>query len=860
MSPDTERRGAGTVAAPGRPAPEPDGGTVGELAVPACVVDAATPALDVDGMFRLDPSLRSVLVDGPDGIRLVDRTWFALTMAGRLGFGRGLHARRTIGELQIPPCLVLDARVPVARAAELLLGRPVPRRAGQADAGVHDDVVVVGPGRDPGVVPVAAVFERLAAHHAHQALHDPLTGLPNRSYLVRRLREAGRDREPATLLHLDLDGFRELNDTHGHAAGDEVLRHVARRLHEACRDADLVVRLGGDAFAVLVCQEMTTAESRALAQRLLEEVATPFTLSADGTGAAPVRLPGMGAGIGVAHTDGLPGPPEDGALEELLARADFAVYRAKGRGPGRVEHFDPVSDASGEPGVPSLRALRAQRGAARRLRAAVREERLELHYQPLVELPSGRVVGAEALVRWDDPERGPVPPSEFVPLAERSGLVHELGRWVLHAACAEAAGWRGSAAGASVAVNVSAVQLAEPTLVHDVTAALERSGLQPHRLCLEVTETAAIADLEEAARRLGELRDLGVRLALDDFCTGHSSLTMLRVLPVHTVKIDRSFVERVAGSTGDAVLVRLLVDAAHSLGHRVCAEGVESEEQARQLVALGCDLAQGWLFGRPAPPSQGWMRGPGAPAGGRELHRPGSGGPALPPGDGDRLVLVTDVERTIRYVSASCAPLLGWVPGDLVGTSIRDHVHAEDLTRLHGGEQLRARGVPSTATFRVRHADGGHRWFRCTSQWTGGDGGRGPEVLTLCHDVTDAVEAGRALTASEERFRLLFEEGLEGMVLADLDGRVVRVNQAFADLLGSAPEALRGRLLHDLLHPGERSRVAELLAPHPGAPRLRARYLHSGGPEVPVELRASLLGGDDGAADRLLLHVVPAPA
>ena len=240
-----------------------------------------------------------------------------------------------------------------------------------------------------------------------------------------------------------------------------------------------------------------------------------------------------------------------------------------------------------------------------RLRSAVADERLSLHYQPVVDLPDGSLLGYEALVRWHDPDLGPIGPSRFVPLAERSSLIVELGTWVLRTACTTAASWvaRPGAPAPSVSVNVSPRQLMDDTFPARVTQALADAGLAPERLCLEITETAAIQDLEDTRARLAEVTALGVRLALDDFGTGYASLTMLRSLPFDVVKIDRSFVANVTTSAADAVLVRLIIDAAHALGQRVCAEGIETVEQARQLITLGADHAQGWLYGRPEPDS-----------------------------------------------------------------------------------------------------------------------------------------------------------------------------------------------------------------------------------------------------------------
>ncbi|WP_104434195.1 EAL domain-containing protein [Kineococcus xinjiangensis] len=823
-------------------------GRLGELARPALTVGAQTPVPHVDAVFRRDETLRSVVVETAENLCLVDRTWFELRMAGRLGFGRGLHARRRIGDLDLPDTLVLDASTPVPLAASAVLAR--------SDAGTrHDDIVVTDPDGRVSIARVAAVFERLAGHFAHQSLHDPLTGLPNRLNLMQHLHVLRRAGGEAVLLYVDLDGFKEVNDLHGHQAGDQVLVEFGRRLRGVAREDDLVVRLGGDEFAVLVYRGMSPAQITALAQRLVMEAATPFTITEGGAVEEVERQVSVGASVGVARS----GAHETGrasSLDVLLKQADLAMYRAKSRGRGRAEHFDaalvpPSADAD---------SVRRQRSIERRLRSTIQEGGLQLHYQPVVDLCSGRVTAVEALARWCDVELGFVAPDQFIALAERTGLILDLGRWVLRTACAEVASWRAVSSSMRISVNVSAVQLADPDFVSDVADVLAGTGLAPERLCLEVTETAAIADLEEATSRLQDLRRLGVRLALDDFGTGHSSLTTLRRLPVHTVKIDRSFVDRVATSPADAVLVRLVIDTAHSLGRRVCAEGVEHAEQAQQLLAMGADLAQGWFFGMPLAPSAELTdvlqrQHPASDA----LLRRGTGVP-LPLGTGEELVLATDAQSTITFASAASRSLLGRSPAELIGTSIAEHLHPDDLARLTSdGGSGGSTSVP--LTHRVRHADGSDRWFSSTSKRMRTAGGQ-VETIHACRDVTASVAAEQRLGDTGRLLQLAFDDAPTGMALTDLGGRFVRVNAAAAALLGHAPQDLLGRCSQEFTvtrdPDGERALVAGLLSGEVAAATLRRECVRADGSRAAVDVLLTVLADRSGAPGHLMGHITPA--
>jgi diguanylate cyclase (GGDEF)-like protein/PAS domain S-box-containing protein len=423
----------------------------------------------------------------------------------------------------------------------------------------------------------------LEAELTRQASHDGLTGLANRTRLRARMERAltvaAPGSTPAVLL-IDLDDFKRVNDSLGHAAGDRLLEMVADRLLGATRGSDTVARLGGDEFAVLLSVRRSS-EVTLVADRIVAALTTAFLV--DG------REIRVGASVGVATAVGGETP------DDLLRNADLALYRAKGTGKGRHAIFAPEMHRAA---VTRL-ALEAE------LRWAISNGELRLQYQPIVDLATGAVAAAEALVRWQHPDRGMLPPGEFIPLAEATELVVPLGRWVLHTACRAAAAWpagRGDAAdagGVPVSVNVSVRQLQRAGFVEDVAEALRGSGLPARRLTLEVTESVLLADLDTALMRLEALRALGVRVALDDFGTGYSSLAYLQRLPVDVLKIDRAFTADVTAGGKRAALARAVVTLADTLGLRTVAEGVETAEQHAELRALGCGFAQGYLYARP---------------------------------------------------------------------------------------------------------------------------------------------------------------------------------------------------------------------------------------------------------------------
>jgi diguanylate cyclase (GGDEF)-like protein len=448
-------------------------------------------------------------------------------------------------------------------------------------------VVVLGPKDvDPyDLLPVAATLLVCFVHHRGWQLAedgartDPLTGVGNRRRLAEETARLLRTDAPVSVLSVDLDGFKAVNDGRGHAAGDALLVEVADRLRAAVRGDDLVVRLGGDEFAVVVLGPASHAAD--VAQRLQDVVRQPVLLTG-----RPVSVT---ASVGIADTT--TSGRRDADL--LIRNADLAMYHAKATGRDTVVVFAPgMAEAASD------RAALAEDLTV----AMAAGDQLSVHYQPVVTLPGGEVHGYEALVRWRHPTRGPIAPLLFVPIAEQTGAVSSLGTWVLRRATGDAVAGLGGEAGPSrVAVNVSPVQLADPHFVQIVRDALTDSGLPAQRLVLEVTESVLADDLDAVSARLQELRDLGVRIAIDDFGTGYSSLSYLRRLPADIVKIDRSFVADLTRGGAAATLVASIVELSRSLSLDVVAEGVETEAQRATLVELGCAYAQGYLFGRPVP-------------------------------------------------------------------------------------------------------------------------------------------------------------------------------------------------------------------------------------------------------------------
>jgi diguanylate cyclase (GGDEF)-like protein len=421
----------------------------------------------------------------------------------------------------------------------------------------------------------------------HQALHDPLTDLPNRTLFIDRVRHAvhsaTRSQEWPAVLYLDLDGFKPVNDTHGHEAGDQLLRTMADRLQNCLRTGDTAARLGGDEFAVLLEGPLDEEDVGRVVDRIRLHLGAPVDLGGG-------RIVSVGTSIGIATGDA--GTRD---ADSLIKRADVAMYSAKRSGGNSACIHRPELDG-GAPEVVD---------PAVELQDAVQRGELHAVYQPLIDLRTGQLTGAEALVRWEHPTDGVRMPDEFIPLAEDTGLIVPIGAQVLREACTEAARWvrsRPDLPGLLVTVNLSARQLAHDGIVEDVRSALECAGLEPSRLVLEITETVLMHDREAAAATLWQLKHLGVRIAIDDFGTGYSSLAYLRRFPIDMLKIAREFVSGLGQDVNDDVIALAIVDLAEALGLLTVAEGVESTDQHHLVAALNCDLAQGFLFARPLSP------------------------------------------------------------------------------------------------------------------------------------------------------------------------------------------------------------------------------------------------------------------
>jgi diguanylate cyclase (GGDEF)-like protein/PAS domain S-box-containing protein len=443
---------------------------------------------------------------------------------------------------------------------------------------------------DGTVVGISSIAEDISERKAleerlhHQAFHDPLTNLANRALLKDRLKHAlARQARSDGLLGvvlLDLDDFKSINDSLGHRAGDELLVSVADRLRRCVREADTLARLGGDEFAILLEDLRHPEDVIEIAERIVEALSTRFTYEG--------RDFPVSASVGISLAQ-----PGSATIDDVIRDADVAMYLTKSTAKGTFTVF--------EPGMHFAVKQRLQLKAD--LAKALGTDELSLHYQPIIDLPSGEIVGVEALARWQHPERGMVPPAEFIPVAEDSGIIVPLGLWVLETACRQVKHWQEAfetSPGLRISVNVSGRQLEDPRFVGHVGDVLATTGFDPSRLVLEITETVLVTKAEESLEQLRQLKRLGVQLAIDDFGTGYSSLSSLQQLPVDILKVDRSFVARLDGDDEQAVVARAVLSLGRTLQLQTVAEGVESPSQADELRKLDCNMAQGYFFARPA--------------------------------------------------------------------------------------------------------------------------------------------------------------------------------------------------------------------------------------------------------------------
>lgn len=531
--------------------------------------------------FREEPDtlIVPVLDDDDRPIGIVERNAFFLRMAAE--YGRALYANRPISTLMDREPLVVDADTELAafttdslsyRASDLLRGFIV-----------TEDERYLGVGTVLGLLQASNETNRRGvAQIARLAHYDPLTELPNRVLFQQHLSEAlarrARKGDQLAVHFIDLDRFKTVNDTLGHPLGDALLREAAERLRGCVREGDTVARLGGDEFAVVQTglDDMTGATR--LAGRIVEAMAAPFDLQ----GHQVV----IGASVGVAAA------PSDGEdADELLKKADMALYRAKADGRGAFHFFERAMDEQ----------LQARRALELDLRRALQAGEFELFYQPLYNLGDERVTGCEALLRWRHPERGMVSPADFIPLAEEIGLIVQLGEWVLRTACAEAAHWPSHV---RLAVNLSPAQFRDRGLVRTVVSALAASGLSAQRLELEITESVLLQDSQANMQMLHDLKALGVRISMDDFGTGYSSLSYLRSFPFDKIKIDQTFVRDILEDSDAMAIIKAVLDLGSSMGIVTTAEGVETLEQLNALRGQGCAEIQGYFISRPAPASE----------------------------------------------------------------------------------------------------------------------------------------------------------------------------------------------------------------------------------------------------------------
>jgi diguanylate cyclase (GGDEF)-like protein len=528
--------------------------------------------------FREEPDTLIVpVVDGEDRpIGIVERNAFFLRMAAE--YGRALYANRPISTLMDCEPLIVDADTELAefttdslsyRASDLLRGFIVTERE-----------------RYLGVGTVLALLQasnetnrRGVAQIARLAHYDPLTDLPNRVLFQKSLTEAlarrSRKGDQLAVHFIDLDRFKTVNDTLGHPLGDALLREAAERLRRCVREGDTVARLGGDEFAVVQTGLSDMDGATRLAARIVTAMAAPFDL------AGHQVVIGASVGVSAAPSDG-----ED--VDELLKKADMALYRAKGDGRGAFHFFERAMDEQ----------LQARRALELDLRRALQDGEFELFYQPLYHLGDERVTGCEALLRWNHPERGMVSPADFIPLAEEIGLIVPLGDWVLRTACAEAARWPDHV---RLAVNLSPAQFRDRSLVATVVSALATSGLPAQRLELEITESVLLQDSAANMTMLHDLKALGVRISMDDFGTGYSSLSYLRSFPFDKIKIDQTFVRDILHDSDALAIIKAVLDLGASMGVTTTAEGVETQAQLDALRGQGCAEIQGYFISRPAP-------------------------------------------------------------------------------------------------------------------------------------------------------------------------------------------------------------------------------------------------------------------
>ncbi|HZS87317.1 MAG TPA: EAL domain-containing protein [Chloroflexota bacterium] len=568
-----------------------------------CIVEWVGVCLDQTARYHSAADAQALIETAFDAIITINHVGrvvaFNPAAESMFGYSRGSVLGKELADLIIPPEHRAAHRAGLARylatGESTMLGRRLAMTAQRADGSVFPAEIALarlpldGPPLFTGYLRDVTERVQLEEELRHQALHDALTGLPNRTLLHDRLQQAlasaARERHPLALLLLDLNHFKEVNDTFGHAAGDRLLQQVAARLQGVLRAADTVARLGGDEFAVLL--PGTEAAGATLATEKLLEVLD-----------APVVIEGQA--FPVAASVGLALSPEHGTdAPTLLRHADVAMYAAKA---ARCSYA--VYASAQDPYSPSRLDLIAA------LRQSIMQGDLLLHYQPKVEMASRRICGAEALVRWQHPQQGLIPPTRFIPLAEQTGLIAPLTQWVLGAVMRQWRTWRRCGLSLDLAVNLSMWDVHDPHLPESIARLLRSSRVPPHALRVELTESTIMTDADRALNVLTRLHSQGVRISVDDFGTGYSSLSYLQRLPVDELKIDKSFVQQMATANRDAAIVTSTIGLGRGLGLRVVAEGVEDQATWDRLAELGCDIVQGYFVSRPLPPAEfaRWLR------------------------------------------------------------------------------------------------------------------------------------------------------------------------------------------------------------------------------------------------------------
>jgi diguanylate cyclase (GGDEF)-like protein len=572
-----------------------EGADINELAREACRIVTGVLDIDYGGVLKLLPSGDELLLVAAVGLpeELIEEARIPAGDRSQSGYALTTGKATVVDDWSTETRFqqsALQSRQGMRSAATILIkGKKEPYGVLGAGSGdlhgfTQEDVNFMQ--AIANVLANAIERRRTEERTQHEALHDSLTGLPNRNLFLDRLQHAlaaaSRRSSPIAVLFLDLDQFKLVNDSLGHAAGDELLAAVAPRIEQALRPGDTVARFGGDEFAVLAEDVGDGRGATRIAERIAEALARPFIVRE--------RDHFVSASIGISIGTG--GEPP----ESLIRDADSALYRAKEHGRGGYEIFDEVMRSR------VIEHMQTEND----LRRALQREELVLHYQPVVRLQDGAIASMEALLRWDHPERGLIGPLAFIPVAEDSRLIVPIGRWVIEQACRQAAAWQKlnpDVAPVSVSINLSARQLADPELIPHLEGSISASGIDPSTLWLELTESTLLDDAAYVDRTLGALERLGVCLVLDDFGVGFSSLGYLKRLPLSIVKLDRSFMEHVTDSPNDAAIVRAVSDMAETIGIGVVAEGVETEEQVRVARQLGCGYAQGFQFSEPVPAS-----------------------------------------------------------------------------------------------------------------------------------------------------------------------------------------------------------------------------------------------------------------